>query len=84
MSFALASPVSIPLVVIVVTWATILFFGFGLMSGGNAASFIMVAVGALAVASAAYLIVDLSGPYAGLFRVSSAPLDQVLAFISKQ
>src|SRR5271166_6231524 len=61
MSFALASPLSIPLVVIVVAWTTILFYGFGLMSGGNAASFIMVAVGALAVASAAYLILDLSG-----------------------
>jgi hypothetical protein len=84
MSFALASPVSIPLVVIVVAWATLLFFGYGLLSGGNVASFVVLAVGALAVASAAYLILDLSAPYAGLFRVSSAPLDQVLAVMSKE
>ena len=84
MSFALTNPISIPLVVIVVVWATLLFFGYGLLSGGNVASFVVLAVGALAVASAAYLILALSGPYAGLFRVSSAPLDQVLAVISKK
>ena len=84
MSFALASPVSIPLVVIVVVWATLLFFGYGLLSGGNVASFVVLAVGALAVASAAYLILALSDPYVGLFRVSSAPLDQVLAVMSKE
>ena len=83
-SFALASPVSIPRVVIVVAWATLLFFGFGLPSGGNVMSYVVLAVGALAVTSAAYLILDLSGPYSGLFRVSSAPLDQVLAVIGKE
>ena len=30
------------------------------------------------------MILDLSSPYSGLFRVSSAPLDQVLAVISKK
>ncbi len=84
MSFALASPISIPLVVIVATWATFLFFGYGLMSGGNALSFLAVAVGALAVASAAYLILDLSSPYSGIFRASSAPLEQVLAVMGKE
>jgi hypothetical protein len=34
-------------------------------------SFVAVAVGALAVASATYLIFDLSGPYSGIFRASS-------------
>ena len=37
MSFALTSPISIPLIVIVAAWATFLFFGYGVMSGGNAA-----------------------------------------------
>jgi len=84
MSFALASPISIPLIVIVAAWATFLFFGYGLMSGGDAASFVAVAVGALAVASAAYLILDLSSPYSGIFRASSAPLEQVLAVMGKE
>ena len=84
MSFALASPISIPLIVIVGAWATILFFGYGLMSGGNTMSFVVVAVGALAVASAAFLILELSSPYSGIFRASSAPLEQVLAVLGKE
>jgi hypothetical protein len=84
MSFALASPISIPLIVIVAAWATFLFFGFGLMSGGKAMSFVAVAVGALAVASAAFLILELSSPYSGIFRASSAPLEQVLAVMGKE
>ncbi len=84
MSFALASPISIPLIVIVASWATFLFFGYGLISGGNATSFVAVAVGALAVASAAYLILDLSSPYSGIFRASSAPLEQVQAVMGKE
>jgi len=70
--------------VIVAAWAVFLFFGYGLMSGGNITSFIAVAVGALAVASAAYLISDLSSPYSGIFRASSAPLEQVLAVMGKE
>src|SRR5271166_415402 len=84
MSFALTAPISIPLIVIVAACATCLFFGYGLMSGGSAASFVAAAVGALAVASAAYLILDLSNPYSGIFRVSSAPLEQVLAVMGKE
>ena len=84
MSFALASPISIPLIVTVVAWATFLFFGYGLMSGGGTTSFVAVAVGALAVASAANLILDLSSPYSGIFRASPAPLEQVLAVMGKE
>jgi hypothetical protein len=67
MSFALASPVSYPLVIKVVTWAAFLFFGYGLMSKANAVSLIAVLIGALAVASATLLILDLSSPYSGIF-----------------
>ncbi len=84
MSFALTSPVCYPLVLIVVAWAVFLFFGYGLLSGGNVVSFAAVAVGAVAVGSAAYLILDLSDPYSGLFRASSAPLEQVLAVMGKE
>jgi hypothetical protein len=84
MSFALATPISIPLIVIVAAWAVVLFFGYGLMSGGDAASFVAVAFGAVAIASAAYLILDLSSPYSGIFRASSTPLEQVLAVMGKE
>ena len=55
-----------------------MFCGFGLMSKGNPMSIAIAIVGALAVASAFYLIIDLSSPYSGIFRVSPAPIEQVL------
>ena len=82
MSFALDGAVSYPLVYVVVGWGVALFCGFGLMSKGNAMSFVALVFGALAVASAIYLILDLSSPYSGLFRTSPAPLQQVLAQMS--
>jgi len=84
MSFALADPVSYPLILMVVGWATFLFCGYGLMSKGNAMSVAAGAVGAIAVSSAVYMILDLTDPYSGLFRASSAPLEQVLAVMGKE
>jgi hypothetical protein len=84
MSFALAAPVSYPLVLTVVAWAVVLFCGYGLMSKGNPISVAAVVVGALAVASAFYLIFDLSSPYSGIFRASPEPLHQVLAVMGKE
>jgi hypothetical protein len=57
--------------------------GYGLMSKTGPMSFIALLFGALAVATGDYLILDLNSPYSGLFRASSAPLDQVLAYMDK-
>ena len=84
MSFALSSPISYPLIIVVIGWGTVLFCGFGLMSRVNPMSIIVLAFGALAVASALYMIMDLtSSPYSGLFRTSSAPLEQVLTYMGQ-
>jgi hypothetical protein len=84
MSFALSAPVSYPTLLTVVAWVACLFCGFGLMSRGNVVSVVAMAVGALAVASAVLLILDLSNPYSGVFRASPAPLEQALAVMSKE
>ena len=84
MSFALSNPVSYPLILIVVGWAVLLFCGFGLMSRGHAMSMVAIFVGACAAASAIYMILGLSSPYSGIFRASSAPLEQVLAVMGKE
>jgi hypothetical protein len=84
MSFALSNPLSYPLVLIVVGWVAVLFCGFGLMSRGSPVPVIALAVGAVAVASAVLLILELSSPYSGMFRASPAPLEQVLAAMGKE
>ena len=84
MSFALSAPVSYPLLLTVIGWVFFLFCGFGLMSRGAAMPVISLAVGAIAVASAVLLILDLSNPYLGAFRASAEPLEQVLAVMGKE
>ena len=84
MSFALSAPVSYPLLLTVVGWVLFLFCGFGLMSRGEAVPVVALAVGAIAVASAILMILDLSNPYLGAFRASPAPIEQVLAVMGKQ
>jgi hypothetical protein len=84
MAFALTDPVSYPLVLVVVGWAVFLFCGFGLLSKHNLMSFVAVAVGAMAIATAMYLIMDLSAPYSGLLRASPEPIEQVLDYMNKK
>lgn len=84
MSFALTAPVSYPLLLTVVGWVVCLFCGFGLMSRGTATSVIALAIGSIAVASAVLVILELSTPYSGIFRASSAPLEQALAVMGKE
>ena len=82
-SLQLASPVSWPLVAIVVSWAAILFCGFGMLSRFNATTVVAVALGAFAVGSALFLILELSEPFTGVFRVPSGAFDEMLAALGK-
>ncbi len=63
---------------VVAGWACALFFGYGLLAGINALTFFMAVLGSAAVASATFLILEMSDPYSGLFRISSASFDQLI------
>ena len=84
MAFALTSPVSYPLILIVAGWSATLFFGYALTTKSHVMTIFPIVVGAFAVATAFYLILDLSRPYSGIFRISSAPLEQVLAVMGRE
>ena len=77
-SLQLASSVSWPLVVIVVSWALILFFGYGVLSRINATTLDALGFGAFSVGSALFLILELSQPFSGVFRIPSGAYDQML------
>jgi hypothetical protein len=77
-SLQLASPISWPLIVIVVSWALLLFFGFGVLSGLNATSLGALAFGSFAVASAIFLILELNQPFSGLFRIPAAAIEETI------
>jgi hypothetical protein len=82
-SLQLASPVSWPLVVIVVSWALILFCGFGVLSRINSTTIVALGFGAFAVGSALFLILELTQPFTGVFRVPSGAFDEMLASLDQ-
>jgi hypothetical protein len=60
------------------------FFGYALTTKSHVMTVFPVIIGACAVATAFYLILDLSRPYSGVFHISSPPLEQVLAVMGKE
>jgi hypothetical protein len=82
MSRQLWNPIPDALLISVVACATLLFTCVGALSGVNALAIIYEALGAAAVASAIYLILEFSQPYLGLFRISPEGIDQVIASLS--
>ncbi len=82
-SLQLANPFSRPLLIVVVFWSFFLFCGFGLLSRLNATTIGALAFGAIAVGSAIFLILELSQPYTGVFRISPAALQQTVDSIDK-
>lgn len=81
MALQLASPVSWPLLDIVVSWAMALFCGFGVLSRLNSTSLVAAFIGAFAVASAVFLILELNEPFNGTFRIPAASVEQTLRAI---
>jgi hypothetical protein len=74
----LASAISWPLLIIVVAWALLLFCGFGVISGLNATSVVALALGAFAVATAIFLILELNRPFSGLLQVPTTSIEATL------
>jgi hypothetical protein len=83
MSLQLSSPVAWSLVTSVILWSMFLFCGFGVLSGTNPTTIIALGLGAISVASAMFLILDLTQPYSGLFRVPASSLEQTIEAIDK-
>jgi hypothetical protein len=78
-SLQLASPISWPLLIVVVSWAMLLFAGYGVMAKLNGTAVMATFVGAFAVGSAVFLILELNSPFTGLFRIPAAALEQTIA-----
>jgi hypothetical protein len=73
------SAVSLPFLIVLVSWLVLLFIGFGLLTPFNGTVVTVLLVGALSVAGALFLILEMDRPYSGLMRISSAPLLSALA-----
>ncbi|HVP98797.1 MAG TPA: hypothetical protein VMS87_05995 [Roseiarcus sp.] len=83
MARQLAAPFPPYVLVVVVCWASALFLGNGLVATPNAVTALAHLAGAIAVASATFLILELSSPYTGVIRLSPAGIDRVLAALGE-
>jgi len=83
MSLRLSVPFPRPLLIVVVAWSMFLFCGYGLLSRFTATTLVALTFGAFAVGSAIFLILELSEPYTGLFRISPAAIEQAVQAIDK-
>ena len=77
------SSLSMPFLVILVSWLVIIFFSFGLSSPRNATVIVVLLICALSAAVSLYLILELDRPYGGLIRISDAPLRNALEYLGK-
>jgi hypothetical protein len=77
-----AGSISWPLLVVLISWVSVLFAGFGLFARVHAVVVGALIIGALSVASAIFLILELSEPYAGFMRISDAAFQAALVQMS--
>lgn len=77
------SSISVPLLVIVVCWLTVLSASFGLFAPPNGTAKVAMLVSALSVSAAIFLILELDLPFHGLIQISQAPVDKALSFLGK-
>ena len=74
-----ATSVSMPLLVVLVLWLTVIFISFGLFAPFNTTVVSSLLVSALSVSGAIFLILEMYTPYTGVIQLSSAPLRAALA-----
>jgi hypothetical protein len=78
-----ATSVSKPLVIMMVFWLTIVFISWGIFAPRTPPIVATLFVAALSVSGAIFLILEMYTPYAGLIRISSAPLRATLAHLGQ-
>jgi hypothetical protein len=64
-------------------WATALFVGFGLFARLNLTVMVSLLIGALSIAAAIFLILELNHPFSGLLRIPDTPIQYALSLIDK-
>jgi len=79
----LGGSISWPFLTVLVFWISMLFLGFGLFARFHATVTLALLVGALSVAGAIFLILELNDPYRGLMRISDEPLRKAIAQIDQ-
>ncbi|MDB5379992.1 MAG: hypothetical protein JWR00_4438 [Rubritepida sp.] len=70
-----------PVLLVLGSWMTALFFSFGMFARPNRAVLGAMTVGAICLAGAIFLILELDQPFDGIMGLSDAPLRQAIGMI---
>ena len=73
--------ISEPMLIILVSWLVVIFFGFSLVAPPNATTTLALVASAFSVAGAIFLILELDHPFGGLIHIPSEPLTIVLSHL---
>ena len=73
------SAIPAPFLAVLVFWLAIIFMSFSLFARLNRTVIVVLLILALSVSGAIFLMLDLSEPFTGALRISSAPLRNALA-----
>jgi hypothetical protein len=68
---------------VLVAWLSAMFMSFGLFAPANRTMVVVLAVGALAVATAVFLIEEMNDPFGGVISISSGPMRDALMLLGK-
>ncbi|TDG02307.1 hypothetical protein E1N52_40370 [Paraburkholderia guartelaensis] len=77
------SSISLPFFMTLAFWLFVIFLSFGLMAPRNPLVLITIMLGAVSIASVAYVIVDLDTLFRGMIVVSSHPLRDALTALAR-
>lgn len=77
------SSISMPFLIVVVFWMTMIFVSFGMFAPPNWTVFTTLLLCALSVAGAFFLVLELDQPFGGFIQLSSAPLRMALDHLGR-
>ena len=66
--------VPLPLLLVVVSWLAVIFASFGLFTSPNSTVVVALALGAIAVSSAVFVILGMYNPFSGVLRIPPTPI----------
>jgi hypothetical protein len=75
--------ISKPMLIILVSWLVVIFFGFSVVAPPNATTTLALVAAAFSVACAVFLILELDHPFSGVVRIPSEPMINVLNNLAK-
>lgn len=77
------SSISMPFLVVMVLWLSVIFAGFGLFAPHNMTVVVSLLLAALSVSGAIFLILELDRPFEGLIQISNTPLRSALGHLGR-